>query len=347
MSVETRTFGTTPSGAKVTEYTIKNGKITAKVIDFGAILTQLIVPDKNGKEADVVLGYDNLEAYLDNGYFFGSTIGPSANRVAKATGKIDGVIFHLPVNENANNLHTDINSGLHKKMWKAEAGENSVKFSIELPDGEYGLPGNRKVEVTYTINDENGLVLSYHMTSDKKTIMNLTNHSYFNLGGHDSGLMTNQELQMNCSAFTVVDNESIPTGEVRLVEGTVFDFRNKKAIGKDINAEDEQLGFTGGYDHNFVIDGHENGRARRLAVTASDPVSGRVMEVYTDLPGVQFYAGNFIQKHEGKGGAQYDKRHAFCLETQFWPDAINHDNFEKPIFGGDNEMISETEYRFK
>lgn len=346
MSVEKRFFGKTSSGQEVTEYTIKNGSITAKVLDFGVVLTQLIVPDKKGNEKDVVLGYDSLEAYEVNNYFFGATIGPSANRIGKAACVIEGRTCHLAVNENANNLHTDFNDGLHKRVWQADCHENGVTFTMSLKDGEYGLPGNRRVSVTVSVNEQSGLVFSYHMTSDKKTIMNLTNHSYFNLAGQGSGNTASQELQVMSRFYTPVDKESIPTGEIAPVEGTAFDFREAKPIGRDIENDEEQLHFTGGYDHNLIADGYEKGREKRLIAVASDPASGRTMQVYTDLPGVQFYAGNFIGEHEGKGGAHYGKRTAFCLETQFWPDAVNHENFPQPVFGGDTEMASETEYRF-
>ena len=348
MAVTKSVFGKSPEGKEISLYTLSNGKgMKAEVTDLGAILVRVLVPDAAGKVDDVVLGFDDGESYYGNGSFFGTVIGPCANRTGGAAYTLDGVNYQLDKNDGENNLHTHKQLGFHKRLWNAETGENSVTFSLEDEDGHLGFPGNKKVSVTYSLNEDNELMLHYHATSDKKTIINLTNHSYFNLDGHGAGNIEEHELWLGASHFTPVVPGSIPTGEIRAVAGTPMDFTQPKKIGRDIREDYEQLLLTGGYDHNFVIDDWD-GTLRHIA-TVKGPKSGRVMKTYTTLPGVQFYAGNFIDVQQGKEGVTYGKRCGFALETQYFPDTIHHENFPSYVFGGENgrDYDSVTVYKFE
>lgn len=293
MAVTKELFGTAKNGEEICRYFIENSKgMKAGVINFGAILVNLYVPGQEGKTEDVVLGFDNLEAYYENPSFFGATVGPNANRIGGASFELDGVRYQLDVNDGDNNLHSHIEQGYHKRIWKAEEGENSVCFSLEDADGSMGFPGNKKVSVTYSVTEENELKIHYSAQSDKNTIINMTNHTYFNLSGHDAGEIYDHKLTLLASAYTAVAKGAIPTGELAPVKGTPFDFLAEKRVGDEIDAENAQLQLTGGYDHNWVIDNYD-GSLREFA-TVRDAASGRTMKAYTDLPGVQFYAGNFI-----------------------------------------------------
>lgn len=348
MAVTKSVFGKSPEGKEISLYTLSNGKgMKAEVTDLGAILVRVLVPNAAGKVDDVVLGFDDGESYYGNGSFFGTVIGPCANRTGGAAYTLDGVNYQLDKNDGENNLHTHKQLGFHKRLWNAETGENSVTFSLEDEDGHLGFPGNKKVSVTYSLNEDNELMLHYHATSDKKTIINLTNHSYFNLDGHGAGNIEEHELWLGASHFTPVVPGSIPTGEIRAVAGTPMDFTQPKKIGRDIREDYEQLLLTGGYDHNFVIDDWD-GMLRHIA-TVKGPKSGRVMKTYTTLPGVQFYAGNFIDVQQGKEGVTYGKRCGFALETQYFPDTIHHENFPSYVFGGENgrDYDSVTVYKFE
>lgn len=345
MGIVKEKFGTTKCGKDVYAYTLSNANgMQAKVINFGAILVNLFVPDKDGNLADVVLGYDTLEDYYENGDFFGATIGPSANRIAGACFEIDGQTYRIDVNDGENNLHSHKEDGYHKRVWDVEEGTDSVTFTVEGKDGEMGFPGNKKVSVTYSLSEDNALKLSYHASSDANTILNLTNHTYFNLSGHRAGSIEDHLLQLNASHYTPVVPGSIPTGKIACVERTPMDFTQKKPIGQDIHAECEQLRIGQGYDHNFVID-DADGTLREIA-EAEDVKSGRKMKVYTTLPGVQFYAGNCIGKKNGKEGVTYGPRVGFCLETQYYPDNIHHSNFPQAVFGPDKDYDSVTVYQF-
>lgn len=346
MAVEARVFGKYPDGRDIMLYTISNSKgMQAAVSNLGAAIVKLMVPDSKGQVADVVLGYDNGEDYLENGCFFGVVIGPSANRIGNAAYQIDGVTYHVDVNDGINNLHSHMDKGYHKLLWDAEMHDNGVTFKLEDTDGNLGFPGNKKISVTYTLDEENALKLHYHGTSDKKTILNLTNHTYFNLDGHDSGKMLEHELWMAASQYTPAGPGCIPTGEVTTVSGSPMDFTTSKKIIQDIQADTEQLRIGNGYDHNWVIDGWD-GTLRHFA-TVKAPMSGRVMKAYTTLPGVQFYAGNSISEHTGKDGAAYSARVGLCLETQYFPDSVNKPQFPSCIFGGDREYDSVTIYQFE
>lgn len=348
MAVTSKAFGTSQEGREITLYTLSNSRgMQADVMDLGANLVSVRVPNAQGQVDDVVLGFDSADRYYKNFSFFGAVIGPSANRTAGAAYTLDGVEYQLDRNDGENNLHTHIQQGFHKRMWEAEVGENSVTFSLEDADGHLGFPGNKKISVTYSLDENNALQLHYHASSDKKTIFNLTNHSYFNLEGQGNGIIEDHELWLGASHFTPVVAGAIPTGEIRAVAGTPMDFTTAKPIGRDIRDDYEQLVLTGGYDHNYVIDGWDE--SLRHIATVKAPKSGRVMKAYTTLPGVQFYAGNFIAPEEGKNGAKYDKRSGFALETQYFPDTIHHDNFPSYVFGGETgkDYDSVTVYTFE
>lgn len=343
MGVTREHFGETASGEEISLFTLTSERIRARVMDYGAVLVNLFVPDKNGEMADVVLGYDQVERYFANDWSLGSSVGPIANRTAGASFALDGEVFHMPANEGPNNLHSD--KKFNRRMWSAEEIENGVSFHLELPDGECGLPGDRFFTISYTLVG-NDLRIDYHVTSDRKTVLNPTNHSYFNLAGENSGSCLGQVVQLFAGAFTPVGEGSIPTGEIRRVQGTPFDFTSPKPIGRDIDAEDEQLALTGGYDHNFVIDGYRGDGSLQLFARVSDPVSGRVMEGLTTLPGVQFYTSNGMEIAGGKGDRTYRSREAFCLETQYYPDTIHHGNFPQNVFGPEHPYDATTIYRF-
>ncbi len=347
MSVKKELFGKTRDGKEVDCYIIenKNGMI-AKVITFGAILKNLYVPNAKGKVEDVVLGYDKLWMYFANGSCFGSTIGPIANRTKEGKFSVHGRKYQLAVNDRkVNNLHTDLKNGFHKRVWDAEPGKNSVTLSLKKKHGEMGHPGNMKVSVTYTLTDKNELKITYHAESDKDTVINMTNHSYFNLSGPKSDSIEATRLTLFASSFTPVDQLAIPTGEILPVKGTPLDFTREKAIGKDIEKKVyKQLKICGGYDHNWVVDDW-NGKVKLIA-SARDTKSGRTMEVYTDLPGVQFYSGNFIGSNIGKEGCRNNKRKGFCLETQYFPNCAAEKNFVQPVFGPGKDYDTTTIYKF-
>ncbi len=347
MAVTRESFGTSRDGRKFTVLTITNAMGTKiRVTDLGATLVSVIFQDKQETFRDLVLGYDTPDEYIDNGCYFGAVIGRSGNRIAKGQFTIDGKTYQLDINDNDNNLHSG-NNGFDIRKWDiAQVGENSVTFALKDADQEQGYPGNFACTVTYTLTEENAVQLHYQGECDADTVANMTNHTYFNLGGHDSGTMLDQTLQLNCECYTpVVDGQAIPTGEYAPVEGTPMDFRAAKPIGRDIEADFEQLKFVGGYDHNFVIK-REKGTVEKFA-EAYCAKTGICLEAFTDLPGVQFYAGNFITPNmKGKGGAVYNKRDAFCLESQFYPNAINQEGFVSPLLKAGEKYDTTTVYRF-
>lgn len=343
MGVTVSQFGLTELGKDIKLYTIKNKNgLEAAATNIGACLVSLIVPNDKGEYKDVVLGFGQGEGYLVNGSFFGATVGRSANRIANAKITVDGKEYQLVVNDNANNLHTDFNKGMHKVLWDATTTDDSVKFTYKSPDMENGFPGNLDMSVTYTLTDDNELKIAYEGVSDKKTIINMTNHSYFNLSGHNSGRIENTLLTINASKYTPVVPGAIPTGELASVKGTPMDFTSEKAIGADIEATFEQLLLVKGYDHNFVVDNYD-GTSKLIATAKAD---GRTMKVFSDLPGVQFYAGNCIAAQEGKNGAAYGYRTGFCLETQYFPNSANDAAFEKPEFDAGQVYKTTTIYQF-
>ena len=346
--VTQRTFGTLPSGEEVQIYHLENKSgAFAEVLQFGAILVKLCVPDRDGRLTDVVLGYDDLAGYEVNGCFFGATIGRSGNRIAQSRFTLDGKEIVLTPNEGANNLHSGPD-GFEKKMWTASEiseDKNAVTFSRISPDGENGFPGEFNVSVTYEMTEENELRIVYGGVCDQTTIANMTNHSYFNLAGEGSGSAMDQYLTIHAEQYTPVGEGSSPLGENAAVEGTPMDFRKAHKIGDEIEADFEQLRITGGYDHNYVTDGYNKASIREIAEAWSEK-TGIQMNVLTDCPCVQFYAANFVDQEHGKNGHVYNKREAFCLETQVEPNAVNVENFHSPILEAGERYYSETIYRF-
>ena len=314
-----------------------------EVSDFGATLVTLLVPDREGNLCDVVLGYDSPQEYQRGGTGFGATIGRNGNRIAKGSFVLNGKTYQLDTNNNGNNLHSGLDY-YHYRMWNVkEVAENSITFSLHSPDGDQGFPGIFDVDVTYTLTDDNEIKINYLGETDADTVVNMTNHSYFNLDGHASGDVLEHELWVDADAFTATDEELIPTGEIVPVEGTPMDFRVKKLVGKEIDATYEAIAFGGGYDHNWCLN---NGGKFAKVAELSTALSGIKMEVYTDLPGVQIYAGNFLEAEPGKSGVVYQRRQGICFETQFYPDAINHENFPSPICRKGEEYRTTTVYKF-
>lgn len=344
--MKTEAFGSIQSGKKATLYILENKNHTVvKVTDFGATLVSVLFADKDGVMKDMVLGYDDAASYEKGTSCFGATIGRNGNRIKDARFTIDGKEWVIEANENNNSLHSGKN-GVNHLMWEMkESGDNYVTFYHYSPQEEQGFPGNMHVTVTYTLDDEDTVHITYHAKADADTVMNFTNHSYFNLAGHDSGVMLDQKLQLFADAYTPdEDSHSIPTGEIAPVAGTPMDFTTMKPIGQDINADFEQLHFTGGYDHNYVLS-DKPGTMRQMAKAECD-ASGIAMDAYTECCGVQLYAGNFIGTQTGKGGVTYGDRHGFCLESQFYPNAVNEKNFPSPVVPANTEYHSETKYHF-
>jgi aldose 1-epimerase len=339
-------FGSTPAGpARL--YTLANRSgMTATITNYGGIVTSLRVPDRNGKIDDVVLGYATLDGYLKKHPYFGAIIGRYGNRIAKARFSLDGVEYKLAANNGVNALHGGL-QGFDKQLWEASdvsVSDPALELRYVSRNGEEGYPGRLAVAVTYTVTTDNELRIDYTATTDKPTVLNLTNHSYFNLAGQGNGDILGHEMQINAAHFTPVDAGLIPTGEIRPVAGTPLDFRKPEKIGARIEASDEQIRRGGGYDHNFVLG---TGEGLKLAARVYEPGSGRVMEVHTTEPGVQFYTGNFLDGSlTGKGDKSYKKRYGFCLETQHYPDSPNQPAFPPVALRPGSEYRSRTVYRF-
>ncbi len=341
-------FGTSKQGEAVSVYLLENKNgASVRVTDYGAALVSIIVPDKNGGMQDVLLGYDNVTGYENNTCYFGAVIGRNGNRIANAQLTIDGVAYSLDSNDNENNLHSG-EKGMDTIVWDVkEYTDNAITFTCKSADLEQGFPGNMDVQVTYVLTDEHAVEIHYEAVSDKDTVANFTNHAYFNLEGHASGNVLGQELMLRASYYTpVIDSKAIPTGEIAPVAGTPMDFTTAKTIGRDMEADDTQIKYGGGFDHNFVLDKEEKG-AFELMAEAYAPGTGIVMEAYTDRPGVQFYSGNFITTQDGKQGAVYGKRQGFCLESQFFPNSVNEPKFEAPIIKAGEVYRSKTSYQFR
>ena len=342
-------FGKMPDGKEVSIYTLVNASGNAvRVTNYGAKIVSIQVPDRNKKMADVVLGYDKLEQYLAGDKFYGSTVGRYANRIAKGRFTLDGVEYKLAINNAPNSLHGGP-FGFHSVLWNAEKikkdGYPSLKLTYHSPDGEEGFPGNMDVAVIYTWTADNALKIEYEATSDKNTVCNLTNHAIFNLRGAGAGDILSHELMIAADAFTPVDSTLIPIGEIRPVIGTVMDFNTPTAIGKRINEKYEQLVKGLGYDHNYVL--RNNNSINNLAASVYDPESGRVMEVYTTEPGLQFYSGNFLNgKDTGKGNTKYPYRTGFALEAQKFPDSPNQPTFPSTVLKKGDKYTQTTIYKF-
>ena len=343
----TRNFGCTKEGNQASLYVIRNENgMEAAVTDLGATLVSLKVKNKEGSMADVVLGYENAAGYEAGTCFFGTIVGRNANRIGGAAFTLNDKKYELTANDGPNNLHSGMDF-YRNRIWAAEyeTGVNQVSFTLESPDGDQGYPGNASIRVTYTLTDENEVKIHYEGICDQDTIFNMTNHAYFNLAGHESGPALSQMVYIDSDAITAVDKVLIPTGEIRKVMGTPMDFSDCKPIGRDIEADYDQLKLGGGYDHNWILN-HESG-VFSLAAAAIDEESGRKMEVYTDLPGVQFYTGNFLDGQvPGKGGVKYARRQGYCFETQYYPNAVNMPGFASPIVKKGEKYDTTTSYKF-
>lgn len=342
-------FGKTKAGDEVSLYTLKNAKgMEVGITPWGATIVSIKVPDRKGNMKDVVLGFDSLDGYLGKEPYFGAAIGRYGNRIGRGKFTLDGKVYVLALNNGANHLHGG-SVGFDKKLWQAHEVSNKLGQAIELsytsPDGEEGYPGTLAATITYTLTNANELRIDYQATTDKPTVVNLTNHSYFNLAGEGQGDILDHKVLIKAGRYTPVDSGLIPTGELRKVKGTPFDFTKPHAVGERINENDEQLKFGKGYDHNWVLDGRAG--KLRLAARVSESQSGRVMEVLTTEPGLQFYSGNFLDGSDhGKGGKAYEQHSAFCLETQHFPDSPNKSAFPSTILKPGQHYQSTTVYRF-
>ena len=339
----THSFGMTSKGEEARLFTIQNDKgMEIKVSDYGATLVQVRVPDKEGRLLDVVLGYDDVQGYEAGNAFFGATIGRVANRIGNGEFRLGGRTYELTRNDGQNTLHGG-RDFYNKRIWKTgETQEDHVEFLMDSPSGDQGFPGNVKISVTYTLTKDNEVKIHYRAVPDADTLMNLTNHSYFNLSGHASGTVLDQEVMLYADAYARADSQSIPTGEIVPVSGTPMDFRQLKPVGAEIEEAYEALEFGKGYDHNWVL----NGNGYRKAAFMRSKESGIAMEVYTDLPGMQFYTANFVDHEKGKAGAVYNMRQAACFETQYFPDAVQKDHFEGPEVKAGEVYETTTAYRF-
>jgi len=344
--VTTQPFGKMPDGTPVEIYSLSDGTYEARIATYGGVIVSLKVPDRSGKSVDVVLGFDDLNGYVGNfngssTAFFGAIIGRYANRIAHGTFSLDGQKYSLPLNDGQNSLHGGPH-GFNNVVWKAKPIDNGVELTYVSKDGEAGYPGTLSAVVRYTLV-KGDLSIEYSATTDKDTVVNLTNHSYFNLAGQ--GDILNHQLALHASRFTPVDAGLIPTGELKSVESTPFDFRKATAIGARINADDEQLHLGHGYDHNWVLD--SKGGILAEAAELYDPASGRVLKVLTDQPGIQFYSGNFLNGSiKGKGGKPDELHAALCLETQHFPDSPNHSDFPTTELKPGERYHTVTVFRF-
>ena len=347
-SIKKSSFGKTAEGKAVEIYTLTNSSgAQAKITNYGGRIVSLKMPDKNGKFADIVLGYENLAGYENGTFFFGGIIGRYANRIAKGKFSLNGKDFVLAKNNGENHLHGGL-KGFDTEIWTAKTSADKSGAKLELNylsrDGEENYPGNLSVKVVYTLTENNELKIEYSAATDQDTVINLTNHAYFNLAGAGSGSILDHILQINADKFTPTDAGAIPNGELRSVKNTPFDFLQPTKIGERIGADDEQIKFGSGYDHNFVL----NKKANELATAATvyDPANGRTLEVITTEPGIQFYSGNFLKDVKGKNGKIYQKRDGFCLETQHFPDSPNKPDFPTTVLKKDEKFSSVTIYKF-
>lgn len=335
-----KAFGYMPDGTQAYLYEISNAGITVQVTDCGATLVRLLVPDSKGTLADVILGYDSAEQYIAGNEFFGAIVGRNANRIGKSRFMLDGRECIMTPNERENNLHSGPEP-FKNRLWQCVSHTaTSVCFALSSPDGDQGFPGKAEIRVTYALEADHSLHIIYDGICDRNTIFNMTNHSYFNLAGHDQPQKAMEQiLSMPARFFTPTDAEAIPTGQLQSVADTPMDFRTPKPIGRDIDADFAPLSILGGYDHNFEV-------FTAPCAILSDPASGRTMAVSTDCPGVQFYAGNFLAGEPGKDGMIYPRRSGVCLETQFYPDSIHHSEWPQPVTKAGEPYHSETSFRF-
>lgn len=350
MTIHKRSFGVTPEGGAADLYLLTAAPdFKAAITNYGGIIVSLWTPDRNGKLADVVLGFDDLESYVNKHPYFGAIVGRYGNRIAKGRFTLDGKVSTLAQNDGENHLHGGL-LGFDKALWNAEpvSREDAVglKLTHTSPAGDEGYPGALRCTVTYWLTKDKTLEIEYEAVTDAPTPVNLTNHTYFNLKGHNGGTILDHEMTLFADRFTPVDQTLIPTGELRPVENTPFDFRAATAIGARIGVDDEQLKFGRGYDHNFVLDAAATGEFKQAA-RVKEPITGRVLEAWTTEPGVQFYCGNFLDgTNRGKGGAVYNHRNGFCLETQHFPDSPNQTTFPSTILCPGERYQTRTHYRF-
>lgn len=348
MAIEKNFFGTMPDGKKTYLYLLKNTNgMKVGISTYGGTIVSLQIPNKNNELIDMALGYDSLKDYLNGNSFFGSLIGRFGNRIEYGKFTLNKKEYKLAQNDGNHHLHGGI-KGFDKVVWNSTIADNkpnTLELSYLSIDGEEGYPGNLTAKVTYTLTEDNAIEINYSAVSDKDTIINLTNHTYFNLSGHSSGNVLNQKLMINADSFTVNDEFSIPTGEIKSVSGTPMDFRKLTPIGENINNDYEQIIFGKGYDHNWVL--NTNGSDKKIAAQVIDENSGIAMEVYTTSPGIQFYSGNFLDGSDmGKNNIIYKYRNGFCLETQFFPNSINCSSFPSPLFKAGEEFQHRTIYKF-
>jgi len=348
MTIEKKFLGTVSSGEEVYIYTLKNSNgMKSEICTYGGAIVSTIVPDKNGEFRDIMLGYDNLDGYLKGNKFFGALIGRFGNRIQYGKFSLNGKEYQLAQNDGENHLHGGL-KGFDKIVWDSkiiESEPNTLELSYFSPNGEEGYPGNLTVKVNYVLTEDNALEINYYATTDEDTIVNLTNHAYFNLSGHSSGDVLNHKLMINADKFTVNDKSSIPTGEIKEVTSTPMDFRTLTSIGQNIDSDYEQIVFGNGFDHNWVLNTNGSDSLKAAQAVAED--TGIIMDVYTTTPGVQFYSGNFIDGTDtGKANATYQIRNGFCLETQYFPNSINCSNFASPILKAGDEYKHKTIYKF-
>lgn len=349
MNITKNYFGVLPDGTKIDVFKLENSKnMSVDIINFGGAIVSVFVPDKAGNIADVALGYQQIEKYIDNDPYIGALVGRHANRIEDAKFELNGKVYELLKNDGRNHLHGG-KIGFHNVAWKAEivdeAGSEKLVLTHTSPDGEENYPGQLDVKVEYSLSEENELKIDYKAISDKDTVVNLTNHAYFNLAGHSSGDALKHQLYINANEFTPVNNECLPTGEIRSVKGTAMDFTKMKCVAQDINSLDEQIVNGKGYDHNWVL--NTRGKIDEVAAELYDPESGRAMQVYTTKPGIQFYSGNHLNEELiGKDNAVYKKRSGLALETQYFPNAMKHTNFPSPILKANQEYHHITIYKF-
>lgn len=341
-------FGKTKDGQAAEIYTLTNANgVEARITNYGGIVVSLKTPDRGGKMDDIVLGFDSLDEYLKGHPFFGAIAGRYANRIGKGRFTLNGAEYKLAVNNGENHLHGGI-VGFDKVVWKARQVPAKGGVAVELThlskDGDEGYPGNLSIAIVYTLTDKNELKIDYSATTDKDTVINLTNHSYFNLAGQGSGDVLKHQMTINADRFTPVDSTLIPTGELRPVKGTPFDFTKPAEIGARVNQDEEQLKFGQGYDHNFVLNGQAG--TLRLAAKVTEPATGRVLEVLTTEPGVQLYIGNFLGEMKGKAGKSYNRRYGFCLETQHFPDSPNKPSFPSAVLKKGGRYQTTTVFKF-
>ena len=342
-SVSKQAFGHTSDGTAVDLYTLADGKVEARTMTYGGIIVSLRTPDRNGKLDDVVLGYDSVDKYIAQTPYFGAIVGRYANRIAHGSFQLDGKTYSIPKNNGDNALHGGTR-GFDKVVWTARQIKDGVELGYVSKDGDQGFPGTLTTTVRYTL-DGSALRIEYSASTDKDTVLNLTNHSYFNLAGQGKGDVLGHVVKIDASRFTPADAAQIPTGELKPVEGTPFDFRMPHAIGERIDADDVQLHIGGGYDHNFVLD-HAPGELAQAA-EVYEPTTGRILRVLTTEPGVQLYTGNNLDGSiTGKEGRVYKRRFAFCLETQHFPDSPNHANFPSTELEPGQEFHSVTVFQF-